>query len=136
MATTAQFVATPVTGRVRLSAGNTGRDGSGTISTLVTGSANGTRIEKVTFVAAGTMVANSANIGRVWISDTSGANWRLYSEVAISVVTPSASAIGAKQQIVFSGGLIIPLNIQLGVTVHTGDAAGNQFDVIAEGGNF
>lgn len=131
------FTITPVLGKARLAAANTARDGSGTVAFLCSGNTNGTRIDKITFTSAqASAAANSLMVGRVFVSDTSGANYRLYKEVVIVAVTASNTAQGAQQQIVFTGGLILPFGTYIGVTQSVYAGAQDQMDVIAEGGDF
>lgn len=131
------FTITPVISRARLTAANTARDGSGTVAFLCSGNTNGTRIDKITFTSAqASAAANSLMVGRVFISDNSGANYRLYKEVVIVAVTASNTAIGAQQQIVFTGGLVLPSGVYVGVTQSVNAGVADQVDVIAEGGDF
>lgn len=143
MSVTAQFSATPKIGMARITgtgAANTARDGSGTEATNIfnvfSAGASGSRIDKVHVTACGTLAANTAGMLRLFISD--GTNKRLYREITLAATTPSASAVGVNN---FSSaaidlGLILPDGHSLWATSHFADAAGNQFDVIASGGDF
>ena len=131
------FTITPVIGRVRVAAANTARDGSGTINFLCSGNTNGTRIDKITFTSAqATAAASSLMVGRVFLSDSAGANYRLYKEVVIVATTASNTAQGAQQQIVFISGLILPPGCFIGITQSVYAGVQDQMDVIAEGGDF
>lgn len=136
--TTPIFVGTPAMGFARLTGANTARDGSGTnIATLYTAATNGSRIDRITFTSAQATAAASSNmVGRVFVTDTAGANPRLRSEVAIATVTASNTAIGATQTINFTGGLILKSGqiLQVSISVYAG--AQDQMDVIAEGGDY
>lgn len=84
-----------------LAAANTARDGSGSISTLVTGSANGTQVKLIRISSAqATAAANSAMVIRLWISKDTGATWSLMDEAVFSAVTASNTAKG--QQLDFT----------------------------------
>lgn len=135
--TTPIFPLTPVIGYARLTAANTARDGSGSLSTLVTGDTDGTRVDYITFTSAqATAAANSAMVGRVFITDNAGSNPRLLSEIAISAVTASNTAIGATQTITFAGGLIIPSGVVLKVAISVYAGAQDQVDVIARAADY
>lgn len=143
MSATAQFTAVPNVGRVRISGAsaiNTNRDGTGTEGTnifqLFTAGANGSRIDKIIVRAAGTVAVTTAGMIRIFISD--GTNKRLYNEIPVTAVTPSASAVGFNNNSTSSidGGLIIPSGFSIWVTSEKAGTTGDQFDVIALGGNF
>ena len=103
----------------------------------VIGVDTGTRIDRITWTSAqATAAASSGMVGRVFISDNAGSNYRLRAEVAITTVTASNTVIGATQQIVFTGGLLIPSGCQIGVTQSIYASAADQMDVIAEGGEY
>lgn len=131
------FTLTPNTARLRLSAANTARDGSGTIGTAFTAGSNGSRVDRITFTSAqATAAANSAMVGRVFVSDTSGANYRLYQEIVISAVTASNTVVGARSQIVFPGGLMLLSGQLVGAIISVYAGAQDQIDVVTEGGDY
>ena len=146
MAVTANFSKIPNIGRARISgnlAPNTARDGSGTEGTdifncFTAGSGDGSRIDRVIINAAGTLAATTAGMIRFFISESSGANKRLWREWAVTAVTPSASAIGYTNYTtsLIDGGLKLKAGEKLWCTSHIADTAGNQFDIIIEGGDF
>ena len=145
MAVTANFALTPNVGRARISgtgAANTARDGSGVegsnIFLAFTAGANGARIDRVIANAAGTLAATSAGMIRVFISQASGLNKRLWREWQVTASTPSASALGYTNYTTskIDGGLALKAGEQIWVTFHFADGAGNQFDIIIEGGDF
>ena len=145
MAVTANFALTPNVGRARISgtgAANTARDGSGVegsnIFLAFTAGANGARIDRVIANAAGTLAATSAGMIRVFISLASGLNKRLWREWQVTASTPSASALGYTNYTTskIDGGLALKAGEQIWVTSHFSDTAGNQFDIIVEGGDF
>jgi len=130
------FPLVPVIGITRLSSANNARDGSGVISTLITGSTYGTKVDRITFITSDASVStNSAMVGRIFISDPSGLNYRLYTEINISSVAASDTSIGSKNQII-TGGLIIPFGTLIGAAISVYAGIQDQIDVIAEGGNY
>lgn len=145
MATTANFALTPNVGRTRISgtgSANTARDGSGTEGTTIylafTAGANGARVDRFIASAAGTLAVTTAGMIRVFISSAAGANKRLWREWQVTAVTPSASVVGWTNYTTskIDGGLSLKAGEQIWVTSHFSDAAGNQFDIIVEGGDF
>lgn len=140
-----QFAKYPNVGRARISgaaAANTARDGSGTAETNIfncfTAGADGARIDRVIINAAGTLAATTAGMVRFFISAADGSNKRLWREWQITAATPSASAIGYTNYTTskIDGGLVLKVGEKLWVTSHIADSAGNQFDVVIEGGDF
>lgn len=145
MAVTANFALTPNIGRARITgaaAGNVARDGSGvegsTIFLAFTAGVNGSIIDRFIVNAAGTLVATTAGMIRVFHSPGEGANKRLWREWAVTTATPSASVAGYTNYTTskIDGGLALKAGEQLWVSSHIVDVAGNQFDVIVEGGDF
>lgn len=58
----------------RVTVANTGRDGSGTITTVITGVAAGTRISRVVTQAEGT---TAAGMLRLWLTIDNAVTWKL-----------------------------------------------------------
>jgi len=86
MASNAQYAATPAGAMAVISAANTARDGTGTIVTVETAGASGTRIDDITITATGT---TTAGMVRLFLHD--GTNARLWREVPVTGITPTAS---------------------------------------------
>lgn len=131
------FTTIPVNARARLDAANTARDGSGTITELYTAPTLGAMITKIRFISAQASAGvSSAMVGRVFISDTNGTNWRLYDEVALATVTPSGTVVGQKADITYVDGLQLQGGQKIGVTKSVHAGAGDQYDVFAHGGEY
>lgn len=86
MATAAQYASTVQTAQGQLTAANTNRNGTGTLVSIITGATNGTRVDDIAIVAAGT---TTAGVVRLFISD--GTNIRLWQEILVAAVTPSTT---------------------------------------------
>lgn len=86
MSSAAAYASTPATAHGQVSTANTNRDGTGTIATILTAGANGTRIDDIDIVATST---TTAGMVRLFLHD--GTNARLWKEIAVSAITPSAS---------------------------------------------
>lgn len=145
MAVTANFALVPNVGRVKISgvaASNTSRTGSGTEGTNIfnvfTAGTNGSRIDRIIATAAGTLNVTTAGLIRFFISGPAGTDKTFYREWAVTAVTPSASAAGWTNYTTskIDGGLCLKSGEKLWVSVHTVDGAGNQFDIVVEGGDF
>lgn len=86
MSVQAQYAATPKTAVAQVTTANTARDGSGTPVIVFTAGALGSRIDDITITA---IAATTAGMIRLFLHD--GTNARLWREVTVSLVTPSAT---------------------------------------------
>ena len=91
MAAAPVFAVTPRLSSVAVATANTNRDGTGTLVSLITGVAAGTRINEIAVQAT---VTTTAGMVRIYLYD--GTNYRLWDEVAIPVATVSASVKGIR----------------------------------------
>lgn len=131
------FVLTPNCHAIGLSAANTASDGSGTIATLFTPGANGSRVDQIVYRnAQQTPAASSAMVGRIFISDDGGTTWRLIQEVAIPAATRTASTVGATSTITFSVPLLLLSTQRLGATQSVYAGAQDANTVTVYGGDF
>lgn len=132
------FELEPILGFAALTAANTARDGTGTVTTLVTGAAEGTRVDAITFTSAqATAAANSAMVGRVFLSTDGGTTWRLFDEIAISAITASNTAVGARNRLNYAQGILLRnANYKIGVTISVRAGAQDDHHVTAQGGDF
>jgi len=131
------FTLVPNTPTATIAAANTARDGSGSLVDLFTSGVNGSRIDFITFTSAqATPAASAARVQRVFLTDTSGLNPRLISEVAMSAVTASNTAIGATSTITFTNGLILKSGQLIKVSQSVYGSAADQTHVVARGGDY
>lgn len=87
MASTGQYVATVKNGNLsQVTVANTARDGTGTLVTILTAPATGSRIDAIVFNAPSTVTT-----GMLRMFITIGANTRLLDEINVVATTPSAS---------------------------------------------
>ena len=122
---------------VRITAANTASDGSGTLFSLLSGGTNGSRIDAVRFRDAGPgLTASSAMVHRIFLSDTTGANFRLVGEVATSAATRSASAVGAASIFNFDQPLIIKSGQVLSVCQSVYAGTQDQMDALVYAGDY
>lgn len=140
MAANPIFISTANNGRVRLTTANTTRDLSTTTNAglLFTAPAAGSRIDIIEFnhTAASQTQASIAAVGRVWLcEDSAGTNPRLKREIALTAVTPSATAIGATFTMTFSPPLILKSGEALWASISATQTSGS-YDIVTSGGDF
>jgi hypothetical protein len=131
MSTSALFASGPIIWKAFVSTANANRTGAGPLVPLCVGGVNpnggaagqnGTRVDRVTFIPLGTVVAGTV---RLFIDGV------FYDEQAVAAQTASGTA--AQTKVRWSGlGLVLPV----GVTLHgaVNDASNNGWAVVVEGG--
>ena len=124
MALEPAFAVTPRIGAVNVATANTNRDGTGTVATLITGAATGTRIAEIVVQAR---VTTTAGMVRIFLYD--GTTYRFWDEVAIAAATVSATVKGTRLATLYSN-LVLP-NASWSLVVSTHNA--ESMDVIALG---
>jgi hypothetical protein len=102
MATSPSFAATPRIASVNIATANTNRDGTGTVATLITGVAAGTRVSEIVIKARVTTTAGQV---RVFLHD--GTTFFLFDEIAVAAATVSASVQGVRASATYNN-LILP----------------------------
>jgi hypothetical protein len=123
------FTLTPVIGCVEISTANTGRDGSGTLGTVITGSTNGTRVNRITIQAIETTTA-----GMIRLFINTGAAILLWKEIPVTAITGSATVIEYTYTLELLGERA--LNLPSGYSLDASTEVAESFNVIAEGGNY
>lgn len=123
------FTLTPKISGSLISIANTGRDGSGTLGTIISGSTNGTRISRVIVQSSGSV---SNGMVRLFIYD--GSNNFLYKEVTVTstAVSGSTAAFTYTVELLGERALILPSGYSLKASTNNGE----NFYVIAEGGDY
>lgn len=120
MASIPNFTSTARLTASAVSAANTGRDGTGTIVSLISGVAAGTKVFEVDVQMT---VTSTAGMVRLYLSSDSGASWKLFDEVAIAAATVSASVKGTRVSTLYSN-LILPSSAHaLGASTHNAEAS-------------
>lgn len=125
---------------LRLTTANTTRDLSTTTNggLLFTAGTNGSRIDQIDFVhsAALQTTASVAAVGRIFLCDSAiGGNARLIKEIALPLVTPSATAVGATYSITFTVPLFIASGEHLWATISATQTSGG-YDITCYGGDY
>lgn len=121
------FTLTPKIGIAQISTANANRDGTGTLGTVLTGAEFGTRINRVEIQATGT---TTAGMIRLFIDD--GANVRLWREVTVTAITPSATVVAFTGSIVPTEPLVLPYNHVLKAATEKAET----FNVFAHAGDY
>lgn len=135
--TTPIFILTGNTATATIAAANTASDGSGTLVTLLTAGADGSRVDSVRFRNSQATAAASSNmVHRIFLTDNTGANPRLIGEVATAAATRSVSAVGATSIFTFDQPIIMVSGQLLRVVQSVYAGVQDRFDAMAYGGNF
>lgn len=103
MASTPNFTSTPRVGTGSVSATNTNRDGTGTIVDVLTGAANGTKINEVVIKSTG---RPADSIVTLYLNDGTS-NW-LFDEVDLGAPSASSATATAYRTSVQYGNLVLP----------------------------
>lgn len=121
MASTAQYATTPKNGVAQVSVANTNRDGTGTLSTVFTAGASGSRLDALVVQATST---TTAGIVRFFISNDGGTTKRLVGEVAVTAATPSATVLAFSTTVTsgfMANGLVLQANAILYASTHNAE---------------
>ena len=123
------FTLTPRIGVVAIATANTGRDGTGTIGTVITAGANGTRIHRVSVKAT---VTTTAGVVRLFIYD--GAAYFLWREITVTALTVSATVNSFEYnlELLNERAMILPSGYSLRASTEKSE----NINVIAEGGDY
>lgn len=132
MSTAANYASTPKCGVGQVSVANTNRDGTGTLATILTAGASGSRIDAINLKAVAT---TTAGMIRLFIHD--GTNARLLTELPVLALTPSATLPSWEAQITTNNmSQILPIILPTGYSLRASTHNTETFNVIAIGGDF
>jgi len=132
MSTSAQYASTPKCGVGQVATANTNRDGTGTLATILTAGASGSRIDAINLKAVAT---TTAGMIRLFIHD--GANARLLTEVPVIAITPSGTLPSWETQLnTNTMTQVLPLILPTGYSLRASTHNAETFNVIAIGGDF
>lgn len=121
------FPVTPIAAVAQVSAANSSLTGSGTIVDIYSPGANGGRIEYIRIKAT---VTTTSGMVRLFIYD--GANARLWQEIPVSAVTPSATVESFEAELIPTRPLVLPSGYTLRATTENAET----FNIFAHGGDF
>ena len=132
MAINPSYAATPRCAIGQVSTANTARDGTGTIATIFTAGASGSRIDAINLKAIAT---TTAGMIRLFIHD--GTNARLLTEVPVVAVTPSATAPAWEVQLnTNSMSQMLPIILPTGYSLRAATNNAETFNLLCVGGDF
>jgi len=118
MASNPAFAVTPKVGMAQVSVANSNRDGTtGTYVTVITGASTGTRIAEVTIEPT---VTTTAGMVRLFLFD--GTNTRLWDEITVSAVVPSATVKAARVVTLYNNLLLPNASWQLKASTENANA--------------
>lgn len=120
MASIPNFTSTSRLTASAVSTANTNRDGTGTIVSLISGVAAGTKIFEVDVQMT---VTSTAGMVRLYLSSDSGSTWKLFDEVAIAAATVSASVKGTRVATLYSNLILPSSSYALGASTHNAEAS-------------
>lgn len=124
------FLLTPNVGRASVSTANTGRDGTGTIATVFTAGANGSKITEIT-IKATSDPADSTVV--FYIHD--GTNYWVYDEWDIGNPGAGSTTVASYTESRSYANLILPTGYSLRASITVALTAG-VIHVIAFGGDY
>lgn len=113
MATSPQYVGVPKSSTVVISTANANRDGSGTLGTLTTAGASGSRIDCINFIARGT---TTGGMLRLFIGNS------LIAEIEVTPAIPSATVPVWSSVVTFEPPLILEAGVLLKVGTHNAES--------------
>jgi hypothetical protein len=132
MASVGNYASTPNCGAVNIATANTNRDGTGTIGTVLTAGASGSRIDAIDIKATAT---TTAGMIRLFIHD--GTNARLLTEVPVLAVTPSGTTPAWEVQLnTNTMTQVLPIIFPTGYSLRASTNNAESFNVICFGGDF
>lgn len=123
------FVKSISTSVASIATANTGRDGSGTLNTLFTAGANGSRVEFIKIMAT---VTTTAGMLRLFIDD--GGTIRFFMEVPVVAITPSATVGAFMVHLQF--GDAVPFMMKASTVLKCGTEKNETFHAVVVAGDY
>ena len=121
----------------RIAAANTASDGSGALVAVVTATTDGTRVDGVRFTnSQTTAAAAAAKVFKIFLSDTSGTNFKIIGEVIAAAVTRSTTVAGQTAIYSFDQPIIMASGQIMSVCQSVYTTVADQTDAIAYAGNY
>lgn len=132
MSSVPQYASVPKCGIGQVSVANTNRDGTGTIATIFSAGAAGSRIDAINLKAVDT---TTAGMIRLFIHD--GTTARLLAEVPVTAVTPSGTVPSWEAQLnTNTMSQVLPIVLPTGYSLCASTHNAGITNVIALGGDF
>ena len=132
MSSVPQYAGTPNCGIGQVSVANPNRDGTGTIATILTAGAAGSRVDAIDLKAVG---ITTAGMIRLFINN--GVTSRLLTEVMVNAITPSSNIPSWESQLnTNTMSQVLPLILPAGYSLRASTHNAEVFNVVALGGDF
>lgn len=132
MAAIPAYAASPRCGVAQISTANANRDGTGTIATVFTAGASGSRIDAIDLKAVGT---TTAGMIRLFIHD--GTNASLLTEYPVQAITPAASVPSWEAQLnTNTMTQVMPIILPNGYSLRASTEKAEAFNLFCMGGDF
>lgn len=117
MAADPVFAVTPRIAACNVSAANTNRDGTGTVVTLITGAASGTKINEIVVQAR---VTTTAGMVRLFLYD--GTTYRFFDEFSIAAATVGANTKATRVSTAYNNLVLPSASWSLVVSTHNAES--------------
>lgn len=117
MATSPSFAVTPRIAAANIATANANRDGTGTVATLITGAATGTRVAEIVVQAR---VTTTAGMVRLFLYD--GTTYRFFDEIAVAAATVSATVKGTRVSTLYNNLILPSASWSLVVSTHNAES--------------
>jgi hypothetical protein len=117
MATSPAFAVTPRIASVNIATANTNRDGTGTVATLITGVATGTRVSEICIKARVTTTAGQV---RLFLHD--GTSFFALDEIAVPAASVSATVQGARVSTTYNNLILPSASWSIRVSTHNAES--------------
>lgn len=114
--------------KAAISTANTNRDGTGTIGTLLTAVAAGTKVNEIVVQALGT---TTAGMVRLYHSADGGTTWTMFDEIDVTAVTVGANTKAFRSSKTYDNLILVGTSAKLGASTHNAES----FEVYALGGD-
>lgn len=128
MASNPAFTSTPNVQGSTISSANTNRDGTGTIVDIFTAGSSGSKVQRITIMAAGT--TSSGSVVRLYYKD--GSTYFLIKEILVDAITPSDTVDAFRTIVTFDPPFIVAASDALGASTDNAET----FKIVTEGMNF
>lgn len=132
MASAPSYVATPKVGAAEIATANANRDGTGTVGTVFTAGASGSRIDSIMLKAK---VTTTAGMVRLFVY--TGTTYYLLAEVPVQANTVAATTPAWEAQLTTNTmSNILPIILPTGYSLRASTEKAEAINVLAFGGDF
>mgnify|MGYP001613334690 CR=1 FL=1 len=112
------FPLSPLATPVAVGTANIGRDGTGTIATILTPGVDGARVDSVRLQAT---ITTTAGVFRLWVRASAAGTWFLHTEILMTAITPSTTVQAWSYDWIPRVPLVLASGNLLGGSVHNAE---------------